>query len=371
QMPAAVFIKDDNCKVVYMNRHLKEVFGADDRWIGRDAPEIIGDVETARKMKAHDRAAPASGRDLSEERILDPDGAERVYETLKFRIDRGEEPPLLGGVARDVTAREKAEEARRESEVFHRRLFKAEKMQSLGVMAGGVAHDLNNILSGIVSYPELIPMDLPGDSPLRKPLAAIKKSGERAAELISDLLAITRGAAIGEEVWNLNDIIETHWSSPAHAALREKRPSIQFERRLAPNPRKVKCSSTHLRKSLENLITNASDAIRERGRVIVSTTNRRLEAPLKDGAEIKPGEYVVLSVADNGERVAPGDLERIFEPFYMRKVMGRRGAGLGLAVVWNTIRDHGGYIDVESGDRGTVFELYFPAARGDATIERL
>ncbi len=158
-------------------------------------------------------------------------------------------------------------------------------------------------------------MDPAGDSPLGKLLMTIKKSGERAAAVVSDLPAITRGAALGKEVWNLNEIINAHWSSPEHAALGEKLPSIQFERRLAPDLLIVKGSSTHLGKSLVNPVTNASKAIRESGRGFVFTENRRLDEPLKGTAEIKPGEYVVLSVADDGKGAPPGDLERIFEPF--------------------------------------------------------
>ncbi|MCP4689445.1 MAG: PAS domain S-box protein, partial [Desulfobacterales bacterium] len=226
-----VILQDDVFK--FANRAMANILGlgspgeleerAISKYIAPDSRELI----TGRRQAL---LAGEKGPERYEARLLRVDGRAVDVEISETMIRR-RGAPAVQAIIRDISDRKRMEDVLREGEVFHRRLFKAEKMQSLGVMAGGVAHDLHNILSGIVSYPELIPMDLPGDSPLRKPLAAIKKSGERAAELISDLLAITRGAAIGEEVWNLNDIIEAHWSSPAHAALREKRPLIQFERR--------------------------------------------------------------------------------------------------------------------------------------------
>ena len=112
-----------------------------------------------------------------------------------------------------------------------------------------------------------------------------------------------------------------------------------------------------------NLVTNASEAIESSGTVIISTANRYLDEPLMGYENVRMGEYLVLSVSDNGSGISPEDLERIFEPFYTKKVMGRSGTGLGLAVVWNTVQDHKGYINIKSSEQGTVFELYFPVTR--------
>ena len=118
-----------------------------------------------------------------------------------------------------------------------------------------------------------------------------------------------------------------------------------------------------------NLITNASEAIEGSGTVTISTTNQYVDEPLKGYEEVRIGEYAVLTVSDDGSGIPGGDLERIFEPFYTKKVMGRSGTGLGLAVVWNTVQDHKGYIDVKSSEKGTVFELYFPVTREEVAAE--
>jgi CheY-like chemotaxis protein len=118
-----------------------------------------------------------------------------------------------------------------------------------------------------------------------------------------------------------------------------------------------------------NLVSNAAEAIPNNGTVTISTANRYLEVPLKGYDDIDVGEYVVLTVLDNGPGVSPEDLDRIFEPFYTKKVMGKSGTGLGLAVVWNVIQDHNGFIDVKTSRDGTRFELFFPITRDKVNLD--
>jgi two-component system, cell cycle sensor histidine kinase and response regulator CckA len=263
----------------------------------------------------------------------------------------------------DITERVSAEEALRESE---EKLARSRKMESLGLMAGGVAHDLNNILSGIVSYPELLLMEIPEDSSLRKPLKTIQESGMRAADVVEELLTVARGVAMGKEVLNLNTLITEYLGSAEYLQLEKTCSFIDFKAELDPDLMNISGSSTHIKKILMNLVNNASEAIDGSGAVTISTTNLCLYEPIEEYENMAIGEYSVLRVSDNGTGISPEDLERIFEPFYTKKVMGRRsGTGLGLAVVWNTVQDHQGYIDVKSDDKGTVFELYFPVTRDE------
>jgi CheY-like chemotaxis protein len=132
---------------------------------------------------------------------------------------------------------------------------------------------------------------------------------------------------------------------------------------LDPDLLNMSGSPTHIKKILMNLIANATEAIGGSGTVTISTTNQYLDEPLKGYEDVRIGEYTVLKVSDDGSGISPQDLDKIFEPFYTKKVMGRRGTGLGLAVVWNTVQDHKGYINVKSTEKGTVFELYFPVTR--------
>lgn len=238
-------------------------------------------------------------------------------------------------------------------------------------MRGGVAHDLNNILSGIVSYPELMLLHLPEESPLQKHVRFIRESGLRAAEVVEDLLTIARGVAITKETDNLNVIVNEYVVSPEYLQLKEMHPSIRFRHHLDPDLLNVSCSRIHITKALMNLVINASEAARgTSGTVTISTMNRYLEKPLSGYERVRMGEYAVLSVSDDGPGIPREDLDRIFEPFYTKKKMGRSGSGLGLAVVWNAVQDHQGYKDVRSSGEGTVFDLYFPVERAGIAVAK-
>jgi len=270
-------------------------------------------------------------------------------------------------ISRNITDRKKAEE---EKERLEAQLHRAQKMEAMGLLAGGVAHDLNNILSGIVSYPELLLMDLPEDSPLKKPIKIIQESGMRAADVVEDLLTIARGVATGKEALNLNTIVTEYLESPEYQTLDKTHSFVNLKTELDPDLLNMSGSLTHIKKTLMNLVVNASEAIEGAGTVTISTMNRYLDEPLKGYEDIRTGEYAVLTVSDDGSGITPKDLERIFEPFYTKKVMDRSGTGLGLAVVWNTVQDHKGYINVNTSKKGTVFELYFPVTRDEVTAEK-
>ena len=269
---------------------------------------------------------------------------------------------VIQGIVRDITDRKRAEEALQESE---EKLFRSKKMESLGLLAGGVAHDLNNVLSGIVSYPEIILMDLPEGSKLRKPVKTILESGLRAVAIVQDLLTVARGVATAKELLNLNDLIGDYLNSPEFKKLERFHPGITVKTNLDSDLMNISSSHVHIRKVLMNLVSNATEAIEGRGNVTISTTNRYIDRPLRAYDDVNIGEYAILAVSDDGSGISSDDLERIFEPFYTKKVMGRSGTGLGLAVIWNILQDHKGYIDVINDENGTTFELYFPITRDE------
>ena len=259
---------------------------------------------------------------------------------------------------RDITARYRYE-------AQHRR---SQKMESLGLLAGGVAHDLNNVLSGLVSYPELLLLDLPVDSPLRNPIETIQESGKRATAIVEDLLTIARGVAINRGPLRLNDVIEEYLASPEFKKLQKFHPDVTVRTELDPDLMNISASQVHIRKALMNLLSNAAEAIEGSGTVFISTSNRHIDMDLDRYEKLKKNDYVVLAVTDEGPGISPGEVERIFEPFYTKKVMGRSGTGLGLAVVWNVVQDHGGTIEVTSDHTGTTFQLYFPITK-DAVLD--
>ncbi len=265
----------------------------------------------------------------------------------------------------EIEDRKAAEKERAFAEAKAQR---SSKMEAIGLMAGGVAHDLNNILSGVISYPELILMQLPDDSELRKPVEAILDSGTRAAAVVADLLTVARGVASDKHVTNLNDLILEYFDSPECRKSRSFHPRIECVHEPDNDLFNISCSPVHVKKCLMNLVNNGLEAMGDKGKITVSTRNQYVDQPVAQNQYVAKGEYVVLSVEDNGSGIADKDLEHIFEPFYTKKKMGRSGTGLGLAIVWNTMLDHGGAVTIKSSEKGTTFELYFPSVREETKV---
>jgi PAS domain S-box-containing protein len=212
----------------------------------------------------------------------------------------------------DITEHKRMEEDRTILEVEIQRL---EKMEALGTLAGGVAHDLNNILTGLVGYPDLILMQLPDSSPLREPILAIKQSGQKAAATVQDLLTLTRRGMVSMEAMNLNRVISVYMKTPEQGKTQSFHPDVQFEVSLKSDLLPIKGSPVHLSKTVMNLLSNATEAIPERGVVTISTRNQYLDRPIKGYDHVKEGDYVVLKVSDTGRGISPEDMGRIFEPY--------------------------------------------------------
>lgn len=278
-----------------------------------------------------------------------------------FLLDEQGRPEGILGVTRDITERRRSEKEKKD---LQERLDRSRKMEALGLLAGGVAHDLNNVLSGVVSYPDMLLMDLPRDSPLREPVATIRDSGRKAAEIVQDLLALARRGVSSTTVLDINELIEDYVRSPEHLELGRHHPGVAVTTDLAEDLLPVRGTPLHLRKTVMNLVANAAEAQPEGGWIRIATLNRYVDRPLRGFEPVPEGEFVVVEVSDNGVGISDKDLSRIFEPFYTKKVMGRSGTGLGMAVVWGTMQDHKGHIQVSSREGGgTTFSLYFPASR--------
>jgi len=268
--------------------------------------------------------------------------------------DRSGKITSIVSMGRDITKELAMEE----------QLRQAQKMEAIGTLAGGVAHDLNNILSGIVSYPELLLLKLPQDSLLRKPIITIQESGQRAAAIVQDLLTLARRGVAVTEVLSLNDVISDYLGSPEFERLKSFHFNVRFKTELETDLLNILGSPVHLSKTVMNLVSNASEAATMGGEVIISTENRYADKFIRGFGNLVEGDYVILKVSDTGTGIPSKDIERIFEPFYTKKKMGRSGTGLGMTVVWGTVQDHKGYVDVQSREgKGTTFTLYFPATR--------
>ncbi len=298
--------------------------------------------------------------DRSEKYVVARDNRKIPVLKSAIRIMLDDQPVLLETFF-DITDLKKAEKEKKELEL---QLQRAMKMEAIGTLAGGVAHDLNNILAGLVSYPELLLMDIPEDSHLRSPVLTIKKSGEKAAAIVQDLLTLARRGVSAMEVVNPNKIIEEYLKSPEHQVLLSNNPGVKVKVSLDDEIFNIKGSVVHLSKTIMNLVSNAAEAMQGGGEIKISTHNMYIDEPLKGYDRVRVGDYAVVTVSDTGIGMSDEDKERIFEPFYTKKKMGKSGTGLGMAVVWGTIKDHSGYIDIESEEgKGAVFKLYFPITR--------
>ena len=289
---------------------------------------------------------------------------QQVGEKRNWQIDEVQFVSSIADIVALALNAAERKQAEKDKMQLKSRLNRAEKMEAIGTLAGGVAHDLNNILSGIVSYPELLLMNLPADSNMRQPIETILSAGNRAAAIVQDLLTLARRGVVVTETVNLNIIIADYLNSPEHGKLSSFHPEVDVRTDLDPDLMNISGSPVHLSKTIMNLVTNSSEAMTEGGSIVISTQNRYVDLPIRGYSEVAEGDYVVLTVSDTGVGISPKDLSRIFEPFYTKKKMGQSGTGLGMAVVWGAVQDHKGYIDVESQEgMGTRFMLYFPVTR--------
>ncbi len=251
-------------------------------------------------------------------------------------------------------------------------LHRAQKMEAIGTLAGGVAHDLNNVLSGIVSYPEMLLWNLEKNSPLHKPLLTIQKAGQKAAAIVQDLLTLTRRGVNVIEVVDLNEIITDYLQSPEYDKLMSYHPNISIIKNMDQKLLHLKGSPIHIRKTIMNLISNAAEAQQDYGEISISTYNHTFDSSKTSTKPDRIGTFSALEITDKGCGMTEEDMERIFEPFYTKKIMGRSGSGLGMAVVWGTVQDHHGFIDIESRpNRGTTFTLYFPSTQEQLKKEQV
>ena len=362
-LPQIVFETDAQGLITFANRNTYELLGYSENEFqnGLSAFQIL----TAEQGSlAHDRLQDVLGGqrlDGEEYVVHTKEGSTFPVSIHATPVEHNEKCIGMRGIIIDLTDQKRTQE---EQKKLQAQLQRAQKMEILGIMAGGVAHDLNNILSGIVSYPDLLLMQIPADSALRKPILVMQESGKKAAAVVQDLLTLTRRGVVVEEVLNINDIISAYLESPEHEKLMSFHPSVWVDTSLKNNLLNISGSRVHLIKTIMNLVSNAAEAMPDGGMIQISTVNRYLDQPVKGYDDIEEGDYVVLSVTDNGIGIAPNEIDQIFEPFFTKKVMGRSGTGLGMAVVWGTVKDHKGYIDVASiENEGSQFSLYFPVTR--------
>ena len=369
-LPDATFVIDRDGKVIAWNRAIENMTGVrKEDMLGKDNYEyalpfygerrpILIDLALSPVQEKEKTYTPIQrtgdiifGEDYTP--ALAPGNIHLSATASVLKDSRGE---IVGAIEciRNNTDRKNMEE----------RLQRAERMESLGVLAGGVAHDLNNVLGILVGYSELLLQNVPKEGLAEKYAKNILRGGERAAAIIQDLLTMARRGVSVSDTVNLNQIVADSFKTPEFELVKSHHPDILFRSHVQKDLLNIKGSPVHLSKTIMNLLSNAAESIRGVGEVTITTENRYVEVPIPGYENTQEGEYVVLTVTDTGSGISPEDIGRIFEPFYTKKIMGRSGTGLGLAVVWGTVKDHNGYIDVSTEEnKGSTFTLYFPVTR--------
>jgi PAS domain S-box-containing protein len=358
---SAIFIYRDE-RFVYVNR-------AAERLTGCTRDELL-------EMQFWDLVHPDS-RDLVKERGLARQRGERVaprYE-VRIRTRAGEERWIEITATRtlfdgqwsgfatvfDITSQKETSEALLASETQLRQL---QKMEAVGRLAGGVAHDFNNLLTAILGYGELALERLGDDDSTRADVQQMLKAADRAARLTKQLLAFSRQQAFQPRVLGLNDLI-TDLDKMLRRLISE---DIEVTLELARGLWATKVDPTQIEQVVMNLVVNARDAMPDGGKLLVKTANAFVDEQAASAhLGMKPGEYIVLSVADTGCGMTEHVQAHVFEPFFTTKALGK-GTGLGLATVYGIVKQSGGYVAVESTpERGSTFTIYLPRVHEPVT----
>jgi len=254
-----------------------------------------------------------------------------------------------------ATYRDQTEKRRLQEALVH-----AQRLDAVGRLAGGVAHDFNNLLSVINGYCEMLAAHVTANPQALREVSEIHNAGRKAAALTQQLLAFSRRQPLNVHVINLNDLVREN--SEILGRLLGDAGRIEFE--LADQLANVRTDAAQFQQVLLNLVLNARDALRDRGRVIVATANREIRPGLNRRlTDTPPGRYVAFSVADNGTGMSAETQKHLFEPFFTTKPEGK-GTGLGLALVYGVVQQSGGFITVKSSLLvGSTFEILLPAVR--------
>jgi len=349
----AIITMDQELNIREFNPAAERMFGyARLDILGRNVELLLPPASRARQVSALNEYMATGSGTLAGRQIellgLKSDGSEFPLDLTVARIG-SDSRAVLTGFFRDITERRALEEQLRQSQ----------KLEAIGRLAGGVAHDFNNILMSIMGAADLLLMQLPSGDSAREEATEIKQSVDRGAGLTRQLLAFSRRQATRPRLFALGEIV----GGMDRMLRRLIEAEIEFEIISAPDPLMIVADSGQLEQVVMNLVINARDAMPKGGRLTVRVEEVELdEAAAATLAEGKTGRYARLSVADTGTGIDEQTRAKLFEPFFTTKEQGK-GTGLGLSIVYGIVKQSGGYITVASEPgRGATFLLYFPIA---------
>ncbi len=349
---------DPDGRIIRANKRLCEMWGYEkNELIGRQLFELIHPDD--RDMSMGFAGQLLTGKISSyalQDRNLRKDGSVIwVNVTASMVRDNNGEPKYAVGVVEDITDKKRAEDEKAELEL---QLRQSKKMQAIGTLAGGVAHDFNNILATIMGYSELALSMLKEDKLCANEVSEILRASERAKELVQQILTFSRKVEVDLKAIDLNQEID-HCARILDRTLPKM---IDLKTILDEELPQIKADATQIEQVLLNLATNAADAMPEGGKLIVETSEVFLDPEYcRRHLEISPGHYVLLQVSDTGCGMDEQTRQQVFDPFFTTKEVGK-GTGLGLSTVFGIVKEHGGHIHCYSEmGRGTIFKIYLPA----------
>ena len=358
-IPAPIFYKDIDHVYLGCNQTFAE-------FVGRSKEDIIGKsvfevapTDLAEVYRAQDAALfnnPSS--QVYESLVESRDGSKRdvIFHKAVFRDASGAVAGLIGAIL-DITERKKAEEER---ENLRRQLSQAQKMEALGTLTGGIAHDFNNLLTIINGYTELMLTEMTEDDPLYPDLQKIFETGQKGADLVRRLLALSREGKGNPKPLNLNEVVEQ-----SVAPMKRTFPKmIEIDTSLDKELSMVNADASQIEQVLMNICVNAKDAMPNGGRIGISTKNIQVDGEhQRERLEAKTGPHVLMEISDTGSGISAEIIERVFEPFFTTKGWDfRKGTGLGLPVAKGIVEQHGGWIACRSEEgTGTTFSVYLPS----------
>jgi two-component system, cell cycle sensor histidine kinase and response regulator CckA len=352
--PEAIVLVDGNDNVVRVNREFTRLFGyGGEELSGRRLEDFIVPADRRAELEGY-RLKVRTGGSVSIETVRrHRDGDEVPVSVLSFPILLASGETAAYSIYRDISGRLRLED----------QLLQARKMESIGRLAGGVAHDFNNILTAILGYVHAAQADLRAGVCPDADLAEVERAARRAAELTSQLLGFARRQIAKPRVVDLNALI----GSMRSLLIRLLGERIELRLELNPRLGVVRLDSSQFEQILVNLSVNSRDAMPEGGTLVLTTSNVALTPDrLPPGQGLLPGSYSELAVRDTGCGMEPATLARVFEPFFTTKAVGS-GTGLGLATCYGIVRQSGGHITVESLPAvGTTFRLCFPQVDASA-----
>lgn len=352
----AIYLKDTNLRYTHCNTAMTRLFHCDREAImGRTDAELF-DEGNAEEITAMDRRILA-GQPIRGAFTRKIQGEKRIIDTSKAPVfDASGNVVGLCGVSRDIT----------EEVNLRDQMRQAQKVEAIGRLAGGVAHDLNNLLTPILGYGEMLMDDLGAKDMRREKVNEILRAGGRARDLVRQLLAFSRKQVLDFKVLDVNKAIRDF-----EKLLKRTIPEdVEIKVILSPDVHPIMADFGQIEQILMNLAVNAADAMPDGGYLTIETAPVELdETYTSSHSDLKPGRYLLLAVSDTGCGMDAETLEKIYEPFFSTK--GERGTGLGLATVYGIVKQHNGNIWVYSEPgKGTTFKIYLPVADQDLSTEK-